>query len=76
MIAGIGIPVYNARNMRKNRLGFQIGDAPFGLSAIPVFTLVVACSQKAWNERIGIFANLSKNRIEIRIKSPFSSLII
>ena len=37
---------------------------------------VGACSQKAWNERIGIFANLSKKWIKIQIKSPFPSPII
>ena len=35
-----------------------------------------ACSQKAWNERIVIFANLSKNQLEICLKLTFQSLIV
>ena len=36
----------------------------------------LACSQKAWNERIVIFANLSKNQLEICLKLTFQSLIV
>ena len=35
-----------------------------------------ACAQKALNERIVIFTNLFKNRLEIRMKSAFQSLIV
>ena len=37
---------------------------------------ISACSQKAWNERIVIFANLSKNQLEICLKLTFQSLIV
>ena len=37
---------------------------------------MLACSQKAWNERIVIFANLSKNQLEICLKLTFQSLIV
>ncbi len=45
-------------------------------AAFPTGFPFLACSQKAWNERIVIFANLSKNQLKIRIEFGFLSLII
>ena len=56
----------------------QVGGAVFIFSLFLCgFGCVAwACSQKAWNERIVIFANLSKNHLKIQIESAFTSLII